>query len=259
MSEGSRPIVYAVFAKVPENQRSQFLNWLEGHHINDVLRLGQGTSAQIMFHEEDPDGFLYEIRYEFPSKASLDVYLEKHAPNLRAKGMKEFPENQYRRVISMIQSKIAPRTQDKAAIYDTLLKQAKETLTPQLPFESRLVSLIALIKQSLSYVSWVGFYEARGRDLWVGPYQGPLACAHIPFGKGVCGYVAEKKIPTIVDDVEKFPGHIACDSLSRSEIVLPVFRQKKFLGVLDLDSYHVSAFDTNDEKYLSELLTLVCD
>ena len=113
--------------------------------------------------------------------------------------------------------------------------------------------MIAFIKEKLPYVSWVGFYRAKGSDLWVGPYQGKLACLKIPEGKGVCRKAFKENRVLTVKNVEEFEGHIACDALSRSEIVLPVGR----LGVLDLDSHELAAFDQEDEKGLKVLLSIL--
>lgn len=143
--------------------------------------------------------------------------------------------------------------------------------TSQMPWESRLATLVALIKNHNPTVSWVGAYlvhettkkigigshsqtATKDQSLWVHCYQGPVACTQIPPGKGVCGQSFSKEQIFIVPDVEKFPGHIVCDSKSRSEIVLPLYREHQLVGVLDLDSHTLAAFDEVDAQSLTELL-----
>lgn len=258
MVETSSRVWYSVYATLPEVALVQpYMDWLEREHMPDVLRLGKALRSEIHLVEAQGQAMV-EGRYEFPDHAALEQYVKVHAPALRAEGMRLFPKNSYVRYVSFLKASVLPSSStDKKQTYETLEKQVATAIAPNAPWESKLVSLIALLKSQLDYVSWVGFYRAVGQELWVGPYQGPLACDHIPFGKGVCGHVAEKQITTVVEDVEKFPGHIACDSLSRSEIVLPVFYQGKLAGVLDLDSYRVAAFDRTDAFYLEKLLSIL--
>lgn len=122
------------------------------------------------------------------------------------------------------------------------------------PWEVAMVSLIALLKGNLSYVSWVGLYRLVEDTLWIGPYQGKVACAQIPTGRGVCGVAVAKKRPLIVSNVEEFPGHIICDTEARSELVIPVEWHGKIVGVLDLDSHDLAAFDEVDLAKVSALL-----
>ena len=149
------------------------------------------------------------------------------------------------------------RTFDKAGAYAQLTEEFRGVISGGIPWESALVSLIALLKERLPYVSWVGFYRGVGKDLWVGPYQGKLACLFIPAGKGVCGKSFRDGAVCIVEDVEKFEGHIACDALSRSEIVLPISLGGKIIGVLDLDSHELAAFDEQDHGAIENLLDLL--
>lgn len=258
MADISPPAWYSVYATLPDAASVQpYMNWLESEHMPDVLRLGQAMRAEIHLVEVDGKSMV-EGRYEFPNHAALEHYVQVHAPALRAEAIRLFPKNSYERFISSIKAKVSPTlAKDKKQTYDLLEKQVASAIGKDIPWESKLVSLIALLKTQLAYVSWVGFYRAVDNELWVGPYQGPLACDRIVFGKGVCGHVAEKQITTVVEDVEKFPGHIACDSLSRSEIVLPVFHQSRFAGVLDLDSHQVGAFDQTDALYLEKLLSIL--
>jgi GAF domain-containing protein len=122
-----------------------------------------------------------------------------------------------------------------------------------------LSNCIAAIKDVFDKVSWVGFYLFDGEKLYLGPFQGKVACTTIEMGKGVCGTAASKKESILVTDVHKFPGHIACDSGSRSEIVVPILRRDSLIGVLDLDSYDFNSFDETDKKYLEEICKFLSD
>lgn len=140
------------------------------------------------------------------------------------------------------------------------IKQQYLALIENVTWEAALVSLIALLKQELPKVSWVGFYRNIDEHLWIGPYQGKLACIHLKPGQGVCGQALKRRETLIVPDVHAFAGHVACDALSRSEIVVPVFRQnpdRTPVGVLDLDSYERGAFAATDQKLLEELLKAI--
>ncbi|HYK44056.1 MAG TPA: GAF domain-containing protein, partial [Parafilimonas sp.] len=109
------------------------------------------------------------------------------------------------------------------------------------------------LKEQFNWL-WVGFYLVKNEELVVGPFQGPVACTRIKKGRGVCGTSWAEARTLIVPDVEKFPGHIACSSLSRSEIVVPVIRNNEVVAVLDVDSEMIDHFDTTDEKYLKQVL-----
>ena len=120
-------------------------------------------------------------------------------------------------------------------------------------------NVAAEIHQTMGFW-WTGFYRVIGDELVLGPFQGPIACMHIAFGRGVCGTAWKKAETVIVPDVEQFPGHIACSSQSRSEIVVPVFShddEKKVIAVLDIDSEHLATFDETDRKYLEEICGLL--
>jgi len=115
----------------------------------------------------------------------------------------------------------------------------------------------ALLFERLKNVNWSGFYLAKGRELFLGPFQGKAACLRIAFGKGVCGTAAERLEPLIVPDVHLFPGHIACDSNSKSEIVIPVVAKGRLIGVLDVDSPILDRFDEEDLKGLTSITHLL--
>lgn len=138
--------------------------------------------------------------------------------------------------------------------YKLLLKQVKELLSTDDDELSNLSNLTAAIKQTFSKVSWVGFYLFKNQKLTLGPFQGKVACTTIEIGKGVCGTVAQEKIAIIVEDVNKYPGHIFCDADSKSEIVVPIVRSDGSLyAMLDLDSTEYSAFNETDKEYLEEI------
>ncbi len=119
-----------------------------------------------------------------------------------------------------------------------------------------MANIAAALKEQFNFF-WVGFYLVDGDELVLGPFQGPVACTRIKKGRGVCGGAWAEEKTLIVPDVEQFPGHIACSSLSRSEIVLPVLKQGQIIGVLDVDSSELNSFDEVDEQYLKQILQLL--
>lgn len=145
----------------------------------------------------------------------------------------------------------------KAENYELVLAQAKSLLTDEFDVVANMSNLSSLIFYGLPNLNSVTFYRLKNNELIVGPFQGKPACIHIPIGSGVCGTVAKNEESEIVPDVTKFKGHIACDSASRSEIVVPIFKDNKFCGVLDLDSPKYETFDETDEKYLSQIAQLI--
>ena len=138
--------------------------------------------------------------------------------------------------------------------YLLLIKQVKNLLNKNENLISNLANFTAALKQTFSKISWVGFYLYDGEKLYLGPFQGKVACTEIKIGSGVCGSSAQKLETIIVPDVDKFPGHIACDVESRSEIVVPILKDGKLFGVLDLDSTDYNSFNEIDKKYLEELV-----
>lgn len=145
----------------------------------------------------------------------------------------------------------------KKEIYESLLPQIKALIEGEDNTIANLANICAALKEAFNWW-WVGFYFVKNEQLILGPFQGPVACTRIAFGKGVCGKSWESKQTIIVGDVNHFPGHIACSSASRSEIVLPVFGlNQQVLAVLDVDSEHTNNFDAIDQHYLEELLRFV--
>jgi GAF domain-containing protein len=143
--------------------------------------------------------------------------------------------------------------------YRLLVSQLKALLTKEDNLISNLSNLTAAIKDTFEKVSWVGFYLFDGQKLYLGPFQGKVACTNIEIGKGVCGTSAAKRETIIVPDVDKFPGHIACDSSSKSEIVIPLIQNNSLLGVLDLDSHDYNSFSKTDKEYLEEICKFLCE
>ena len=141
--------------------------------------------------------------------------------------------------------------------YQLLFKQVKSLLRKEDNLITNLSNFTAALKQTFSKISWVGFYLYDGNKLYLGPFQGKVACTEIQIGSGVCGKSAKERKTIIVEDVDKFPGHIACDVESRSEIVVPIFKEEKIFGVLDLDSTDYSSFNETDRKYLEELVNFL--
>ncbi|EJS03185.1 GAF domain-containing protein [Bacillus mycoides] len=138
--------------------------------------------------------------------------------------------------------------------YETVIKQLDALLTGEPNVVANLSNASALLNQFLDRVNWVGFYVTEGNQLVLGPFQGIPACVRIPFGRGVCGVAAETKTTQLVADVHQFPGHIACDSASNSEIVVPIMKEGNIIGVLDIDSPEKNRFDEVDQHYLEKFV-----
>lgn len=147
-------------------------------------------------------------------------------------------------------------TGSKEEQYLNLLPQIKGLLEGEPDLVANLANLAAALKEQFNWL-WVGFYLVKDDQLVLGPFQGPVACTRIRKGKGVCGTSWERAQTLIVEDVEKFPGHIACSSLSRSEIVVPVIRNGQVAAVLDADSEELGQFDDTDRQYLEEIVKTV--
>ncbi|MDX2045372.1 MAG: GAF domain-containing protein [Chitinophagaceae bacterium] len=144
----------------------------------------------------------------------------------------------------------------KAEQYKSLLPQIKGLLEGETDLVANLANAAAALKEQFGWL-WVGFYIVKKDELVLGPFQGPVACTRIKKGKGVCGASWAKGETLVVPDVEKFPGHIACSSLSKSEIVVPVIRNNNVVAVLDADSEYPDQFDETDKKYLEEIILLL--
>jgi GAF domain-containing protein len=160
-------------------------------------------------------------------------------------------------------------TGTKAEQYESLIPQIKALLEGEPDLVANLANAVAALKEQFAWL-WIGFYlvkstyakasagmPATDKELVLGPFQGPVACTRIRKGKGVCGTSWEKAETIIVPDVEKFPGHITCSSLSRSEIVVPVVRNNEVVAVLDVDSEDLNHFDQTDRVYLQKILELI--
>lgn len=144
----------------------------------------------------------------------------------------------------------------KEEVYQSLIPQIKGLLEGETDTIANLANVAAALKEQFKWF-WVGFYLVKNEELVLGPFQGPVACTRIRKGRGVCGTSWAKAETIIVPDVEKFPGHIACSSLSRSEIVVPLFSNGEVTGVLDVDSDLLDQFDETDKKYLEEIVGLL--
>ena len=140
--------------------------------------------------------------------------------------------------------------------YESLLPQIKALLEGEPDLVANLANVAGALKEQFNWL-WVGFYLVKNDELVLGPFQGPVACTRIRKGKGVCGTSWAKAQTLIVPDVERFPGHIACSSLSRSEIVVPIIRNNKVIGVLDVDSIEPDQYDNIDQDYLEQITELI--
>lgn len=144
-------------------------------------------------------------------------------------------------------------TGTKAEKYQSLLPQIKALIEGEPDLIANLANIVAALKEQFGWL-WVGFYLIKKEELVLAPFQGPVACTRIKKGRGVCGTAWQQEQTIIVPDVEKFPGHIACSSLSKSEIVVPVFNKGTIAGVLDVDSIDLDQFDETDKKFLEEIV-----
>ncbi len=138
--------------------------------------------------------------------------------------------------------------------YNALAKQLDALLTGETDRIANLSNASALLNQFLSNINWVGFYILQGEELILGPFQGLPACVRIPIGRGVCGAAVAKKETILAKDVHLFPGHIACDAASQSEIVIPLIKQDKIIGVLDIDSPITNRFSIEDQVGLEQFV-----
>ena len=157
----------------------------------------------------------------------------------------------------MAETLALPTTTDRAELYDALYPQIEALVASESDLIANLANVAAALKEAFGFF-WVGFYVVKEGQLVLGPFQGPIACTRIPFHKGVCGACYTRKETIIVPDVEQFPGHIACSSASKSEIVVPVFRLNGTVAlVLDVDSDKLDDFDVYDQAGLEQLMRLI--
>ncbi|HEX4887002.1 MAG TPA: GAF domain-containing protein [Luteibaculaceae bacterium] len=157
----------------------------------------------------------------------------------------------------MAETLFVPVSTDRKAIYEAILPQIKALTEVEPDLIANLANVSAVLKEAFGFF-WVGFYLVKGDELVLGPFQGPLACTRIKSGKGVCGTSWARKATIVVPDVDAFPGHIACSSASKSEIVVPVIdHQGQVTMVLDVDSDRLNDFDHTDQLYLEQLAKLI--
>lgn len=146
-------------------------------------------------------------------------------------------------------------SEEKRKAYEDAEKELHALLSDESDMILKMATINAILKKHLPYYFWVGFYFVRDEALHIGPYQGTLGCLHIPFEKGVCGAAARERRTQVVQNVHEFPGHIACDSASESEIVVPVYNaDKELIAVFDVDSTTQGSFDELDKEHLESLL-----
>ena len=146
---------------------------------------------------------------------------------------------------------------EKSREYEELCRRMEAALSPKEPAISSLSNAAAILYEGLERVNWAGFYLRAGSVLWLGPFQGRPACVRIELGKGVCGTAAAEKRTVLVEDVHCFPGHIACDSASRSEIVVPLYRDGEVMAVMDIDSPQKGRFDKEDREGLERIVGIL--
>ena len=159
----------------------------------------------------------------------------------------------------MAENLIIPDDFSKTEKYESLIPQIKALCIGETDMVANLANISAALHDTFGWL-WVGFYLVKENELVLGPFQGPVACTRIKFGRGVCGTAWKDKCSILVPDVEQFPGHIACSSLSVSEIVVPIFNKSgEVFGVLDIDSKEFGVLDEEDEKYLEKICAFVSE
>lgn len=156
----------------------------------------------------------------------------------------------------MAEELIVAENVSKEEQYKSLLPQIEGLIYGEKDVTANLANIASALKYGMHFF-WVGFYIVKDEELVLGPFQGPIACTRIKKGKGVCGTTWEKAETILVDNVDEFPGHIACSSDSKSEIVLPAFKNREVALILDVDSDKLADFDQTDQKYLEQLMRLV--
>ncbi len=147
--------------------------------------------------------------------------------------------------------------EEKYKIYQRLLSQMRSLLEGEQDVTANLANASSLLNEALKDINWVGFYLIKNNELILGPFQGKVACVHIPVGKGVCGTAVSENRTQLVKNVHEFPGHIACDSASNSEIVIPLRSSGKVVGVLDIDSPLIGRFDNIDASELEKIAMVI--
>ena len=145
---------------------------------------------------------------------------------------------------------------EKIEKYKLLYEQVKALIQTEKDEIANMSNIVAIIHETFKFW-WTGFYRVAGNELVLGPFQGPVACTRIAYGKGVCGTSWQEEKTIVVEDVHEFPGHIACSSASKSEIVVPIFKENQVVGVLDIDSENLATFDNVDKEWLERIIDLV--
>ena len=156
----------------------------------------------------------------------------------------------------MAETLFLPQAGSKEEIYEALLPQVEALISGEQDLVANLANIAAALREAFGFF-WVGFYVVQGQELVLGPFQGPIACTRIAYGRGVCGTAWKEKKTQLVPDVEAFPGHIACSSASKSEIVVPAFQDGEVFLVLDVDSDRLDDFDAVDQRYLETLMGML--
>lgn len=146
---------------------------------------------------------------------------------------------------------------EKHTTYQEVYKQIESVVSDENDLIANMANSAALLHEAFGFW-WTGFYIVKDDQLVLGPFQGPVACTRIGFGKGVCGTAWERRETIVVPDVHQFPGHIACSSLSQSEIVVPMFKNDEVYAVLDIDSKELATFDDTDKEWLEKIVALLC-
>ncbi|MBN2475919.1 MAG: GAF domain-containing protein [Pirellulales bacterium] len=218
---------------------------LEDGEVSDVLtRAIQGSGAFRRFKNGIQRYGIAETWYPFRDEALKRIAVEWCRSH----------EISYRDDVKPMLKSSGPPETAKAGLYHQLVLRLRGLLEGERDFTANAANTAGVISHGLAEVNWVGFYVLRGNELVLGPFQGRPACTRIPLGKGVCGSAAQSRQTVVVENVREFPGHIACDDASASEIVVPLIHDDRLIGVLDLDSPALGRFDDEDRQGLEKLV-----
>ncbi len=212
---------------------------------------GGAQIAVLPVHSQNRGRLFLPFVDEDPKTAEILTKIIFFAEDDNIKRSKYIKSNQ---VTTDMAENLSINAGSKEEKYRELLPQLYALISTETDFIANLANLSAALKQTFNFF-WVGFYLVKGDELVLGPFQGPIACTRIRFGRGVCGTAWKEAHTLIVPDVEQFPGHIACSSDSKSEIVVPMMREGNVIGVLDIDSDSLDSFDDIDAHYLEEICT----
>ncbi len=254
MSAARMPVIYRVDLTVDAQVASRYEAWLRSH-VSDMLQIDGFLDAQWFRHDSSGSP-RWTVHYTLRDQDAFDAYLRDHAERMRGEAEKEFAGgfSATRAVLRAMGDGDDPATR-----YDRLARQLAALLEGERDFTANMANCAALVYENVPGLNWAGFYRRVEAGLVLGPFQGRSACVRIEMGKGVCGSSAAERRTLVVDDVNAFEGHIACDARSRSEVVVPMVKDDLLLGVFDVDSPVIGRFDSVDKAGFESLVAVLLE